>query len=401
MSAYQKGLIHSALNPFNSKLELILENGITSEDFTGDYKVIWKEIEKVFSTSGEVTDLKILGNIPTMAIQLQECMDTAVSEYTLPSVIVDVKHESLLRRLKSALFEFSEEVRDKNSSEVETFLGSIQQRFLNIETNESKKVVLYEAMINFVEKCREGNYGTIPWPVQRIQNRYGNLSEEFIVLHALPSVGKTAFVIQWMVFLARRGIKTALASLESSVSSISPRFISHLGQVNSLTMKCAGMSPSSEKKAQAAIEEATLLEKLMIIRDGNMNDGQLLAWCRIQKQQGAKMIFIDNLRHIDSVKTFETEIRKFMELSLSVKRIRDQIKIPVVLLHHSNESGDIGWSKDIRKDVDIEIAMERVNPPTDGQPDDIRLNFKKARDAGTFSVEVEFDKEYQTYRESL
>ncbi len=399
MSSYQKGLIHFVLRPFDSKLETILEAGITSEDFTGDYKTIWREIEKVFAVEGEVHSLKIHGNLPTLMMAITECEDCAVSDYLLPSIIEDAKHETLHRRLKTSLFEFSEAIKEVNAADVETFLGSIQQKFLNIETQTDKRTILYEAMAEFVEKCRAGNYGTIPWPITRIQNRYGNLSEEFIVIHALPSIGKTALVIQWMVFLARKGIKCALASLESSTASISPRFISHIGQVNSLTMKCAGLSPSTEKKALSAIEEAKSLHKLINIRDGNMNDGQLLAWCRIQKQQGAKIIFIDNLRHIDSVKTFETEIRKFMELSLSVKRIRDQIKIPVVLLHHSNEAGDIGWSKDIRKDVDIEIAIERVNPSVDGQPDDIRFNFKKARDAGTFMIEAEFDKEYQTYRE--
>lgn len=400
MSDYQRQLIGITLDQYSSCIEKILESGITRNDFTGELREIWSQVEKAFASGNQVSLVKIGEAMPNCYAELEDCFDKAPPEAMLDAVIEDVKSESMIRKAKEAVMDAQEMLERCTTMNAKEAVADIQKSFLDLRVDVSQSMSLPDAMTNFIERCKDGNLGDVPWPIERIQKRYGNLSEEFIVIHALPSIGKTALVVQWMTYLSRLGIKSALASLESSVDSIAPRFMSHIGQVNSLRMKCGDLNPVSEKRALDAVERAKSYQQFMQIKDGHMTDGQLMAWCRIQKQNGAKIIFIDNLRHIDSVTKYESEVRKFMEISLAVKRIRDQIRIPVCLLHHSSEDGNIGWSRDIRKDVDIEIALERSEVTYGAEDiDDIIFNFKKARDAGCFAIESKFDKQHQTYRE--
>jgi len=397
MSEFQKSLIGAAIFPHGSKAVVILEAGITRNHFTGDVRAAWEAVERIIAKGAPLNLLTLSEAVRGRlnACFVEECLDACPSaEFTLYN-IEQVKKETLLRQAKEAAEVCRKQLQAATLDDAEVVLSDCQTRMLNLNpANIEQAVPLEDCISEFAEQCEAGTVGVIPWPMDAITNHYGRLQEEFIIIHALPSVGKTAFVIQWLCHLHRNGFKTAFASLESSKRAIAPRFLSHLGQVDTLQMKRGYISTDTRRKVEQAKQEARELK--LSIKDGHMTDSQLATWCRIQKQAGAQIIFIDNLRHIDSAKKFQDETRKFMEMSLSVKRIRDQLHIPVVLLHHSNENGAVGWSRDLVKDADILLAMQNDGEIGDGT-DKIDFIFQKHRDGGTSTVSSAFIKPFQTF----
>lgn len=395
-SNFQKALIGAALAPYDSQLEKIIEAGITREDFTGTARQVWAELEAMFCAGRAVNLLTVTeglaGRVEPQYIE--SCLDTCPSAAFTPHNIELVRRETLLRRGRALLLGVEAAIQSATTDNAEAVIADIQTRWFDLAIPRDESLKLHEHMGEFIRQCGEGTAGVVPWFLPVIQNRYGKLTEEFIVIHAQPSVGKTAFIIQWITYLHRNGFKAAFASLESSARGIAPRFLSHIGEINALHMKTGHTSAEMSRRAANAVEEARQLG--FVIRDGNMTDGQLAAWCRIQKQAGAQIIFIDNLRHIDSAQRYQDETRKFMEVSLSVKRIRDQLHIPVVLLHHSNEAGDVSWCKDIKKDADILLHLNRCGS-RDNDTDEVDLVFQKGRDSGEFAIPALFHKSVQTF----
>jgi len=400
-SKTQMALIGNTLAPNSSKLDDILESGITRNNFTGKCRDVWIEIETMFCAGIPVDLTKMMGRkISGVDIEfLSSCVDACPSSAFVDHYIESLKRETLLRRAKSLLIDCEDRLSSATSDDAEELIADLQKGWLDLRVDNAAAETLAESMTEFIHQCKEGVAGVVPWFLPGVQQRYGKLTEEFIIIHAQPSVGKTALVIQWMTYLHRIGFKSAFASLESSVRGIAPRFVSHIAQVNSLLMKTGFCSPANMQKAEESVRTAERLK--FCIKSGHMTDGQLMAWCRIQKQNGAQIIFIDNLRHIDTTAHYDNEIRKFMEISLSVKRIRDQLGIPVVLLHHSNEVGDVGWCKDIKKDADVIVYLERKAENGVGQGVDlVDWVFQKGRDSGTFTIQTRFDKTIQTYFEN-
>lgn len=396
-SENQMALIGGVLNEFDPQAEKIFESGVTRNDFTGKCKEVWVIIEGLFSEGKVINFVSVNERVKNIDITfLDECYDKCTSSGFVSNFISDVKSETLLRRGKDLLFDCQELLQGATIDNIEHVTAEIQKRWLEMRSDKTEKMDLPELMDEFLDQCENGVAGIVPWFLPSIQNRYGKLTEEYIIIHALPSIGKTALVIQWMTYLHSKGYKSALASLESSARGLAPRFISHLGRLNSLHLKTGSGSPQSLEKARQTVKTAKKLNYK--IKDGEMFDGQLMAWCRVQKQNGAQIIFIDNLRHIQSTSHYESETRKFMEMSLAVKRIRDRLGIPIVLLHHSNEDGQVGWSKDIVKDADVILYLEKKND-LGNSVDEVDLIFQKGRDSGTFTIPTRFDKNIQTYEE--
>ncbi len=396
MTETQKVLIGYVLT-VDDGFDSIMESGISRNDFTGQCKYVWTEIERLYSENIPVTLSKVMERATGAFDLVIECADAGCVSSHSGYYVTSILRETLMRNASAAIEEARISVLEADCDNIEVVVADIQMKLIDLVIEKPEDKPLHEHMQGFVDDCKAGDYGIVPWFLPKLNAMCGKLVEEFVVLHAQPSVGKTAFIVQWATDLRRRGFNPAIATLESSKKSLAQRFISHLGQVNTLLMKTGRSFPDDYKKADKAILEAERLD--FNVRDGVMTDGQLMAWAKIQKNNGADIIFIDNLRHIDSIKSFADETRKFMEISLSVKRIRDHIKIPVILLHHSNEDGDVGWCKDIKKDVDFLIYLERKDNGGVPNIDNVDFVFQKARDAGTFKIRTDFKKDMQTYHE--
>jgi replicative DNA helicase len=65
----------------------------------------------------------------------------------------------------------------------------------------------------------------VSWPIHQFNDLVGPLTDELVYIIAPPSCGKSAFVLQWELFLGIGGTMSSLASLESKKPKVVGRLI--------------------------------------------------------------------------------------------------------------------------------------------------------------------------------
>lgn len=226
----------------------------------------------------------------------------------------------------------------------------------------------------------------------------GGLTDELVYVAGQPSAGKTAWAVNLATSAARAGKKVAFASLESAKRHLASRFIAHVGQVNTLSLRRQAATPELWLRARAAIEQIRALD--LTVTDIPMTDIELRAWARAQRARGrCDLLIIDNLKHVQPSRAYHSEPERFKAISERIKWLRDEIRVPVVVLHHLTDDGKMAWSRDILRDADIVIAISKTadNSATASR---VEVKIEKNREAiaGVKKIMV-FHKDVQTFAE--
>jgi replicative DNA helicase len=247
----------------------------------------------------------------------------------------------------------------------------------------------------------------LDWPLDAITSEMGRLDREVVWIIAQPSIGKTAFVLQWCLRLAFSGHPVSLASLESSAESIASRAIAQIAPMNNYQIRQRRARP---EQIREAYEAARRIPDLMRITDGSMTLDQLYAWGKSEARKGSRMIVVDNTRHIRIPGRMADRINMVAEISTRMKQLRDDTGVPVVILHHSAVDKQTGiesasWSSDIRKDADIMVYLKRdadlsrePQSPQDHGLHAVRFSVDKNREGRAgYDILTRFRKEWQLF----
>ena len=136
----------------------------------------------------------------------------------------------------------------------------------------------------------------------------------------------------------------------------------------------------------------------------------MYAWGRAEKRRGARLLVIDNTRHI-RLPSGASRIDHMAEISVRMKQLRDDTRLPVVVCHHSmidKKTGkeDVSWSSDVRRDADMLIFLRedesRTRTPTaygDAGVYCINYDVEKNREGRKdLCVPLQFVKQHQLFR---
>jgi len=247
----------------------------------------------------------------------------------------------------------------------------------------------------------------LDWPVETLTHAIGRLDREVVWIIAQPSIGKTAFVIQWLLNLAAQGHMVSFASLESSRQLVASRAVANWCPLNNYPIR---QRRASVELVKQAYETADRLPKLARVIDGGQRTlDQLYAWGRAEARLGSRLIVVDNTRHI-KVRGNVDRVNEVGEISERMKQLRDDTGVPVVMLHHSSldkKTGkeDASWSSDIRKDTDIMLFLRHdeersLKPSFAGGPGlwAVMAVVEKNRDAPAgYGVRLKFEKDHQRF----
>jgi len=244
----------------------------------------------------------------------------------------------------------------------------------------------------------------IEWPLRCITDAVGRLRDEVVVINALPSLGKTALVLQWMPHLASMGHVSALASLESSMHKIAMRLISNQAPMNTYNLR---QGKATDQEIEQARDAARGLSDKIWVTDASMTIDQVYSWGKSQVRKGAKALFIDNTKAV--IVRGADKLEKFSVIFERCTQLRKDTGVPVIILHHStvdnNGKEKASWGQDQDRDADIQIFLrhdeERSVEPCAKHPDGlwcVALCVDKSRDGTRFvKVLLRFDKARQRF----
>ena len=195
--------------------------------------------------------------------------------------------------------------------------------------------------------------------------------DEFIIIGARPSVGKTALALNMASHIVfHQKIPAGFFSLEMSSIALVQRLISSEAMVQAQNLRSGFLSTGDYKK---------IIDVMGIIYDApfhivdmpNMSLLDLRSQARkLRSQQQVEIIFIDYLGLIGHEKTALPRYEQISEISRSLKSLARELHIPVVVLCQLNRDAqfevptlaNLRDSGSIEQDADLVMFLNREPP---------------------------------------
>jgi replicative DNA helicase len=286
-----------------------------------------------------------------------------------------VKNYSLKRSLLKAASQIGVSAYDE-SKEAREVLEEVQQTIFELSDERqvfsARKIgeVLKETIdiIDHVMKSKNPINGISSGFDRLDQYTSGFQKDEFIIIGARPSVGKTALALNMAAHIAfHQKAPIAFFSLEMSDIALVQRLISSEAAVQAQNLRSGFLSSSDYKKIidiMGVIYEAPF----HIVDMPNMKLLDLRSQARkLRAQQQVEVIFIDYLGLIGHENSMMPRYEQISEISRSLKSLARELHIPVVVLCQLNR--DAQWevptlanlrdSGSIEQDADLVLFLHR------------------------------------------
>jgi len=289
-----------------------------------------------------------------------------------------VKNYSLKRSLLKVASKIGVNAYDE-SKEAREVLEEVQQSIF--ELSDERQVFSYRKIrevlketieqIDTVMKSKNPITGISSGFERLDQMTAGFQRDEFIIIGARPSVGKTALALNMASHIAfHKKISAAFFSLEMSDIALVQRLISSEAMVQAQNIRSGFLSTGDYKKivdVMSVIYEAPF----HIVDMPNMKLLDLRAQARkMRAQQQIEIIFIDYLGLIGHENSSLPRYEQISEISRSLKSLARELHIPVVVLCQLNR--DAQWevptlanlrdSGSIEQDADLVLFLNREQP---------------------------------------
>ena len=248
-----------------------------------------------------------------------------------------------------------------------------------------------------------------PWDsVTRIL-RGGILPTELAVLAARPSVGKTAFALNWAWSVAASGAKAMVFSLEMGRQQLIDRLVANTGGVDlgSFRMRLSGRQKEQAKEALRRMR-GKLLD---IVDDTRLTVGEIRRRIRLAQRRGGKvgLVVVDYLQLLTPDDKRIPREQQVAEMSRALKETAKELRVPMLLLAQLNRKveenkrtpvlSDLRESGSIEQDADIVIFLHQARAAWH-HDEPVQCIVAKGRSSGVGRESLIFRRRYQRFEES-
>lgn len=275
--------------------------------------------------------------------------------------------------LKRKLLKLADKIRDKDKSGQE--LAELAERAifeLRVETSLSEFTRLNELVLDVYLNIEKVAFGEIERGLRtgftKLDEIIGGLrNQEYILLGARPSMGKTALAINIAENLLLRNKVIAFFSLEMSKEQLIERLLSSMALVK--TGYKRDVEVEELKKLQNAANYL-LDKKLFIDDDPNKSVADMLSMCRkLKSREGLDLVIVDYLQKIKS--NHKGSRREQLEqISSDLKNMAKMLDVPVLVVSSLSRASEARETKmplmsDLREtgqlefDADVIIFLHR------------------------------------------
>ncbi|MBR5095566.1 MAG: replicative DNA helicase [Treponema sp.] len=315
------------------------------------------------------------------------------------------------------LIKMSEEVKatsfDK-SRDTRIILEEAEKKIFNL-TERNEKVQVHEAKtmisesLNLIEERynRKEAFTGIPCGIGKLDTMTsGFQNEEFIILGARPSIGKTAMALSMMQHIAvEKKIPCGFFSLEMSYQMIGQRLLSQESRVHGNKLRSGMLTMGDFQKLQDAAGRI-FTAPLYIVDQPNMMLLDLRALARrLVVERGVKIIFIDYIGLIQTENRNAPVYEAQSEVSKSLKALARELGIPIVALCQVSRDAEgnepnlaqLRGSGSIEQDADVVMFLHRERLKGDELAQDAKLIVAKQRNGATGEVKLTYLPSYTKF----
>ena len=401
---------------------------VTADEFyQHQYGVMFEAMVELFN-EGKPVDLVTLQNrlkekdVPPEVSSLEFVRDIITMVPTSANVrsyANIVREKAVLRKL----IKINEEIANTcyvGKEKLEDILAMTEKSVFDLLQTRSGGdfVPIRQVALNVLEKIEVAsrNQGAVTGiPTGFIDLDYktsGMQPSDFILIAARPSMGKTAFVLNLVDYVAvKKNMPCMIFSLEMSKEQLVNRMLSMESNVDSQKLRTGSLTDSDW---DAVVEGIGIIggSKLIIDDTPGISITELRSKCRKMKlEYGLSMIIIDYLQLMSgSGKSGDNRQQEISEISRSLKALAREMNAPVVALSqlsracetrqdHRPMLSDLRESGAIEQDADVVMFLYRddyYNKDTD-KPNVAEVISAKQRNGPIGTVELLWRPEYTKF----
>lgn len=294
--------------------------------------------------------------------ELKGCMDTAITSAAISEYAKTVIQDYKARTLRGILSNIQ-----PASSVIESQIGDILQRLEELKQGEKSRTKSLNAVVDeyqeqyFCEQEQEKLLTGFP----KLDNITGGLEGgDVIVIGARPGVGKSAFVSQIILQMAKQGKRIGFYNLEMSEKQVYERLLSNQSgiQLNRIRRAVRFLGDEKERfeKANQSLKEIDIL-----ISSGTKTVSEIRNESRHQELD---CIVIDYLQLVRSDVKYQSRASEVGAISKAIKSLAMELNIPIIALSQLNRTsemrenrepamGELREAGDIEQDASIIILL--------------------------------------------
>ena len=361
---------------------------VAAEDFyQHQYGVMFEAMVELFN-EGKPVDLVTLQNrlkekdVPPEVSSLEFVRDiitTVPTSANIRSYAAIVREKAILRRLIHINEDISNDCYLGRES-MDDILGDTEKKIFDLLQSRTSRdlVPIRQVTLDVLEKIEEASRtkeivtGVPTGFVDLDYKTSGFQPSDLILLAARPSMGKTAFVLNVLDYVAvRRNVPCMIFSLEMSKEQLVQRMIAMESNVNTQKLRTGNLT---DAEWDSVVEAVGLIGSSNMVIDDTpgISVTELRSKCRKMKlERGLDMVVVDYLQLMSgSGRTSDNRQQEISEISRSLKALAREIKAPVVALSqlsracesrqdHRPMLSDLRESGAIEQDADVVMFLYR------------------------------------------
>ena len=361
---------------------------VAAEDFyQHQYGVMFEAMVELFN-EGKPVDLVTLQNrlkekdVPPEVSSLEFVRDiitTVPTSANIRSYAAIVREKAILRRLIRINEDISNDCYLGRES-MDDILGDTEKKIFDLLQSRTSRdlVPIRQVTLDVLEKIEEASRtkeivtGVPTGFVDLDYKTSGFQPSDLILLAARPSMGKTAFVLNVLDYVAvRRNVPCMIFSLEMSKEQLVQRMIAMESTVHTQKLRTGNLT---DAEWDSVVEAVGLIGSSNMVIDDTpgITVTELRSKCRKMKlERGLDMVIIDYLQLMSgSGRMSDNRQQEISEISRSLKALAREIKAPVVALSqlsracesrqdHRPMLSDLRESGAIEQDADVVMFLYR------------------------------------------
>ncbi|OAZ43371.1 replicative DNA helicase [Paenibacillus polymyxa] len=233
----------------------------------------------------------------------------------------------------------------------------------------------------------------------------GHQEQDFTVIGARPSVGKTALIVSDSRSVAKSGYTAAIFSAEMPRKDVAERYVSSIGGIDAKKIRNGRLTENDWDSYSKALEILASLPIFIDDTPGMTIEHIRRQVAKLKKNFPKLVIYIDYLQLIETEKSFSSTSERVNYISKQMKRIAREFDISVIALSQLSRDvekrpdkrpmmSDLRESGSIEQDADVIIFLYRDDYyyPNTIRKGIIELIVAKGRKIGTGTIEMTFER---------
>lgn len=227
----------------------------------------------------------------------------------------------------------------------------------------------------------------------------GMQASNLLILAARPGLGKTAFALEIARFVAvKEKLPVGFFSLEMSKEELVDRLLVSQADIDAWKLKTGRLSEEDFTRLSEAM--GILAEAPLFIDDTpalTILEMRTKAR-RLMAEEGLKLLIVDYLQLMKSVRQLENRVQEVSEISQGLKNLARELKIPVLAIsqlsrevekrgHKRPQLADLRESGSIEQDADVVMFLWRED---DEDLENVELEIAKHRNGPLRRIKLRF-----------